>query len=521
MTTAAVPVSPGRRRGSRPLVVRDAPPCLYPTAAAVVGAISFLVVNPSVGDLWAARARQSATAHGVGLTYWFSWFAGGSTPGNYSVLSPFASALVGAALLGALATVAITPLCWRLARGSNYPLAATWVATATAGLNLWSGRIPFAVGTAISVAALIAVRDQRRVLAAAGTALTVLVSPVSGAFIALGLVGTLLCTRSHRTISAIAILTAGVSLGVIGVVFGAPGPEGFTVNQALAASLALLLFLASRPPMYLRVVIFVSLIACPLLVAIPTGMGSNFLRFVWICLPVAVVATSGRRLPTAALATALAVLSGAQGTVHDMALASSPVSSVSYYAPLAAELDQIPDLTSYRLEAVPNGAHTSAYALLDHAMLARGYLTQTDNVLNRVLMSRADLNAVTFKIWLDNNAVGYVAIGNTTLVPNTEYSLVSRGHLPYLKQVWANTNWRLYRVANPTPIVGPPARIRDPDQSNLTIDVPKAGTLLVRVRWSKYLTVDTPPNVKATVTNDGYGWTTLTAPLPGQYVLHG
>ena len=521
MTADTSPVSTVSRRSSRPLVTRHVPPFLYPTAAAILGATSFLLVHPHVGDLWAARARQSATAHGVGLTYWFSWFAGGSTPGNYSVLTPFVSAVVGAALLGALATAAITPLCWYLAQGTSYPLTATWVATATAGLSLWSGRIPFAFGTAISVAVLIAVREQRRVLAALGTTLTVLVSPVCGAFIALCLVGTVLCTRSHRTISAITILTAGLALGVVDVVFGAPGPEGFTVDQALAATLALLLFLTSRPPMHLRVLIFVSLTACPLLLAIPTGMGSNFLRFVWIWLPVAVVATAGRRLPVAAFAAALAVLSGALGTAHDMAIASSPVSSESYYVPLAAELDQIPALTNYRLEAVPNGTHTSAYALLDHAMLARGYLTQTDNALNRVLMSRADLNAVTYKIWLDNNAVGYVAIGTTTLGPNAEYSLISGGHLPYLRQIWANTNWRLYRVANATPIVGPPARIRDPDQSNLTIDVPTAGTLPVRVRWSKYLTADAPPNVKATITNDGFGWTTLTAPTPGRYVLHG
>ena len=316
MTAAAASVAAGQRRGSHSRLARGAPSHLYPTAAAILGSILFLVAHPQVGDLWAARARESAAAHGVGLTYWFSWFAGGSTPGTYSVLVPFASALVGAALLGALATAAITPLCWRLARGSRFPLAATWVATGTAGLSLWSGRVPFAVGSAISVAVLIAVRDQRRILAVAGTVLTVLVSPVCGAFIALGLVGTLLCTRSHRTISAVTIVTAAVALGVVGVLFGAPGPESFTARQAVSAAFALLLLLISRPPKYLQTVIVVSVTVCPLLVAIPTGMGSNFLRFVWIWVPVAVIATARHRLAPAASATALAVLSGALGTVH-------------------------------------------------------------------------------------------------------------------------------------------------------------------------------------------------------------
>jgi hypothetical protein len=522
MTAVAAALDSDRRGRARALIGRGVPQYLHPTVAAVIAAIAFLVVHPQVGDLWAARARQSAAANGVGLTYWFSWFAGGSTPGNYSVLAPYLSALLGAALLGALATVAITPLCWRLVQGTSYPVAATWVATVTAGLSLWSGRIPFAVGTATSIAALIAVRGQRRVLAALWTVLTVLVSPVSGAFIALGLVGAVLYTRSHRTTSATTVVTACVALGVVGSVFGIPGPEGFSAKQALAAALALLLFLTSRPPKHLHVVILLSLAACPVLVAIPNGMGSNFLRFIWICLPVAVVATAGRRLSLAAFASAFAVFAGAQGTAHDVAVARSPLSSVSYYAPLAAELDRVPALTSYRLEAVPDGTHTAAYALLNHAMLARGYLTQADNALNAVLWSKADLTALTYKIWLDNNAVGYVAIDKTALDPNPEYSLVTTGTLPYLTPIWSNTNWTLYRVQSPTPIVAPPARIVDADQSNMTIDVAKAGTLPVRVRWSKFLAADAPGHASgAIVTDDGYGWTILTAPVTGQYVLHG
>jgi hypothetical protein len=224
----------------------------------------------------------------------------------------------------------------------------------------------------------------------------------------------------------------------------------------------------------------------------------------------------------AAAATSLAVVAGAVGTAHDVAVSTAPMSSVSYYAPLTAELDRTPALTSYRLEVVPDGTHTAAYALLNHAMLARGYLTQTDNALNAVLMSRVELNPLTYRLWLDNNAVGYVAIGKSTLNHDPEYKLVSAGTLSYLSQVWANSNWTLYRVEKPTPIVAPPARVRAVDQSTMTIDVTEAGTLPIRVRWSKFLAVDAPGHAAgATVTDDGYGWTRLTAPVPGQYVLHG
>jgi hypothetical protein len=255
---------------------------------------------------------------------------------------------------------------------------------------------------------------------------------------------------------------------------------------------------------------------------VPNGMGSNFQRFVWICLPVAVVATSGVRLLVALVAGGLAVISGVAGTVDDLRVARSPLSSTAYYAPLAQELDSIPEMTNYRLEAVPDGAHTASYALLGHAMLARGYETQADNAFNAVLKSTTDLNAVTFKIWLDNNAVGYVAIGKTAILPSPEFTLVSKGNLNYLKSVWSDADWTLYRVDNPTSIVGAPATIVDAEQSRLEVSIPSPGEVPIRVRWSRFLAVTPPKGVlRATLAKDGAGWTILTAPAPGNYVLHG
>ncbi|MDP9093414.1 MAG: hypothetical protein M3N95_10885 [Actinomycetota bacterium] len=497
-------------------------PAYYPAAVGLAMAIAFVVVRPQVGDLWAARARQSAASHGVGLTYWFSWFAGGSTPGGYSVLTPLISVLLGSVMLGAIATASIAPLCWWLARGSGHPLAATWIATITAGASLWSGRIPFAVGTAVSILALIAVREDRRWLAALLTALTVLLSPVSGAFIAIGLTGVAVYSRPHRTISLTTIAAAVASLVVVAVVFGAPGPEGFTASNAALTAGALVLLLAARPPKYLASVIVLSILACPLIVAVPNGMGSNFQRFVWICLPVAVVATARVRLLAALVAGGLAVISGVTGTVDDLRVARSPLSSPAYYAPLARELDSIPAMTNYRLEAVPDGAHTASYALLGHAMLARGYETQADNAFNAVLMSNADLNAVTFKIWLDNNAVGYVAIGKTAIHPSPEFNLVSKGNLGYLSSVWSDADWTLYRVENPTSIVAAPATIIDAEQSRLEVSVPDPGPIPIRIRWSHFLAVTPPKGVLgATLAKDSAGWTILTVPTAGTYILHG
>jgi hypothetical protein len=74
------------------------------------------------------------------------------------VVVPFLSALVGAAVLGAIATVAITVLCPVAVRGTAHPVAATWVATVAAGFDLWSGRIAFAFSSACALVVFVAIR---------------------------------------------------------------------------------------------------------------------------------------------------------------------------------------------------------------------------------------------------------------------------------------------------------------------------------------------------------------------------
>src|SRR3954451_1912566 len=169
---------------------------LLPFLFAAANGLAFYLVRPDVNDLWAARARASAAAHGVGLTYWFSWFGGGTTPGNYSVLTPYASALIGTELVGALSALVTVGLVAVAVRGTRFPAAATWVAAVGAALNTWSGRVPFLFGMAFAVGAIIAVRAQRRVPAILLTLVGILASPVAGAFMCLGLSGTFLTTRT-------------------------------------------------------------------------------------------------------------------------------------------------------------------------------------------------------------------------------------------------------------------------------------------------------------------------------------
>jgi hypothetical protein len=87
---------------------------------------------------------------------------------------------------------------------------------------------------------------------------------------------------------------------------------------------------------------------------------------------------------------------------------------------------------------------------------------------------------------------------------------------------WTGENWVLYRVANPNPIVAPPQRVLEYSQSHLTIRVPCACTFDVRVRWSKFLRANAVAgSASAKVVDDGYGYTSVTTLVAGDYSLHG
>lgn len=502
---------------------------LLPTAVGALNAVVFAIVAPNVNDIFAATARASAVLHGVGLDYWFGWFGGGSTPGNYSVLTPYLSALLTAIGVAALATAATTPVAWLALRGTRHAVAGLWIVVLTAGLNMWSGRVPFALGCLMAVAGAVAITRRRVWLAALFGLLTVASSPVSGAFLALLLAALFLTRPEWRRTCVLAILPIGVSLIGVAVLFGQPGPESFTVlqlAQLLAAALAML-FVAT--PDWVRTALWLTVLGTPIVFFVPNGLGDNLLRLVTYCLPPLVVATCARRLRTALLGVVVALALSGKQSVGDVFNSAEPTASPRYYHGLAAHLDRMRSrLADCRLEVVDDGTHTAAYALLDDAMLARGYEYQEDNALNAVLTTPG-LDAVQYKVWLDNNAVCYVAIARThrgKLTP--EYRLVSSARPGYLTLAWRDASWTLYRVVHPTAIVAPPVRVVRFSQSKLVLRVPCACSFGVRIRNPQHLTaVTTPPagspapRLNARLEPDGFGWTTMTTTAPGIYTLTG
>ncbi|QDY09918.1 hypothetical protein FJK98_24475 [Micromonospora sp. HM134] len=389
-------------------------------------------------------------------------------------------------------------------------------------------------------------------LAVAGAVLASASSPVAGLFV--GLVGVALLVTRRWADGLLLGVAAAVPLAVTGLLFGEGGwmnISGSDTLRSVTVSLLVAAVVAYRP---VRVGALLSAGGVLAAALVHTPVGLNATRLVTMfALPVLAAAARPpawltarlprrRAAPRSGGATRpvpLASLSDGTGAVvlavllavvcwwlppvvaADVRSADDPTADRSYFAPLAAELGRR-GLTG-RVEVPPTRNYWEA-AQLGEVPLARGWLRQVDIGRNPLFFTTVPgaggtgvpLTADSYRAWLDEYAVQYVAVADAPLswVGRAEADLVGAG-LPYLTEVWSDRHWRLYAVTDPTPLVAAPGVLVRQDAATLTFRTTAAGQVPVRIRHSPWLTV----SPDATVTPDG-PWTLVTVPRAGTWTLH-
>ncbi len=163
------------------------PPHLIGLLTAALLAAIYLIVRPPSADLAAAAHRSSIFSTSGALLWDNSWYAGQALPA-YSLLSPELGAWIGLRPLLALSAVIASVLYGLISARLLSPGAARASTIAFAFgfcAELPSGRVPYDVGAAIGLSAVLSALEGRRSLTCALSALTSLASPVAGAFLAM------------------------------------------------------------------------------------------------------------------------------------------------------------------------------------------------------------------------------------------------------------------------------------------------------------------------------------------------
>lgn len=304
--SAVSPLDARTARRRVPRLARIAPPAWLLTAAF---GVAYVIVAPISSDLAAAGYRSELISR-AGFTLWDNgWYAGHHLLA-YSVLAPALGALIGPQPLAAAAAVLATALFGALVtehcsrRAAR--VATLWFALG-ASATLLANRIPFELGLALALAALVAARraarppaSTRRLASAArgaglarrggreprralwlGAALVLaalgaLASPLAGAFLALAALAWAVAGWAR----AVALALAAAALALVALLELA-FPEGGTqpfVASAFYPALAAVLVLAAVLPAHERVLRTGAVLYALAMVgayAIPSAVGGN------------------------------------------------------------------------------------------------------------------------------------------------------------------------------------------------------------------------------------------------------
>src|SRR5437764_1745187 len=492
------PGPPHQVAGHRRLTAPD-PRRIVPIAIAAAFGLAYVIASPASGDLAAHVFRAhlfKADPFGIWNNYWYD----GHHIVGYSLLFPAAAAVLTPQWAAAIAAVGTAALFESIARrhfGPNGWLGAAGLAAATA-TNLFTGRLAFAFGLLPAMAALLALDRDRPWTASAFSLLAALSSPVAALFVALAgaahALGTFARTRRLKpALPGTGVLVAALApVGVMAIAFPEGGSEPFAFSALWPLPLLAIgvLFAVPRRATIFRVGVALYALVTVLSYLIPTPLGSNATRLgTLLGAPVAALLLWPRNRWLLALAAVPLLYLEWQAPVRDLVIASGdPTASSGYYQPVLRFLERQSG-PPFRVEIPFTRFHWEAYAVASRFPSPRGWERQLDIKDNSTFYS-CPLNAATYEAWLHRNAVRFVAAPDAPLDYSAvkEMRLISRG-LPYLRLVERTAHWKVYEVKRATPIAQGVAAAQAIGPDWLTLEAGRAGTTLLRVRFSPYWTL--------------------------------
>jgi len=481
-----------RRRSTSDITLKR----ILPTLIAGTLATVYVIVSPPSFDLAAHLLRAKLfSAEGFGL--WNNWWYGGHHTLGYSVLFPPISALLSPQLAAAIAATATAALFEVLARehfGEDAWLGAAWFGAATA-TNLYTGRLAFAFGLLPAVGAMLALQRKRPGTAFALAIVTALASPVAALFAALGgtaaAIGSFVSARSARAAWPGLLVVVGSVAPVLALAVAFPegGSEPFTFAtlwpEVVVAAIALIALPSGEPTLRAAMVLYV--LGCIVAYEIPTPVGSNAARLgALVAGPLAAMIWWRRRDMLLLAAAAPLMYLQWQAPIRDVYITvNDPSTSAAYYQPLLSFLASRGG-PPFRVEIPFTKFHWEALDVAPRFPLARGWERQLDIKYNHLFYG-GPLTPATYRDWLHEMAVRFVAVSDARLdySAKQETALIERG-LPYLHLVLRTRHWRVFEVSHPTPIVQGPATLESLGPNSLTLAARRAGSVLLRVRFTPY-----------------------------------
>ena len=501
-------------------------PALIATGVGALLAWGFLLLPPMNSDLAAQLARADFASNYPVSIIDFRWF-GGTVEYGYTLWATALMAHLGTKVTGALAAVIGTWYTTRLLHRlrPSRPVLGGIAAAVTQVANVVEGRITFACGLTCGLIA-VTLFTTSRIPRWPAVSLAVLFSLLCGgaspvAALLLWVAGAVALLLHRPLAAAVLIIPSGIASAIISVIFGDGGHQPFTFYDCLFSFSALLIVLISTPRRCraIRLGALIGMLGVVAAFVLPTPVGSNATRLsLLFALPVVAAFIQWRnRLLTVLAVLGVGVL---QLPVAISTLASTGRASgySDYYSPVITEIRSRGPLTG-RVEVPEMAGHWDSVYLARGVPLARGWLRQTDVRLNDAVFYKRRPTPQTYRTFLLDNAVQYVAVPDAELTRygRDEWALINTG-LPYLSPIWRNAHWTVYEVRDASPLVDPPGRVISQQPDAVVLALPADQTIRVRLRWYRWLGMESQDK-QACITQDGL-YVTLHTGSGGNYTFN-
>ncbi|MFF3484031.1 MFS transporter [Streptomyces sp. NPDC002701] len=482
------------------------PAVLATALAGVLHIIWFFTFANSGGDLAAQDAWAEFVGRNPGSAYNLAWY-GGMHPVSYSVVSPYLMAVLGVRttmmIAGTLSAGLLTLVLMRSRGAVRNPVWPALAGVFALLCNAASGRVTFGLGMVFALGATAVVfcwpyrwrykRWAKALCAAPLAAIATAASPVAGLFV--GFVAVALFLQKRRPGAYALGLAPAAVVGVSAWMFPFSGTQPMLFASVLLpfAYAVIVFFLVPKEWKTVRITSAVYGLAVLLVWLINSQIGSNISRLPMLFAGVALIAALPFTVPRSrkwyAIVVAFIGMNAWIGfkAVDDVVHTTPEASWARELAPLVNQLQEA-GAEKGRVEVVPARSHREASALAPYVNLARGWNRQADMERNPLFYDDT-LNSANYHEWLQRWAVHYVVVPKGEPDGDggeRERELVQRG-MPYLKQIWGDANWQLFKVTDPTPMADPPAVVTRAEQGEVTLEVERAGRVLIRIPYSPWL----------------------------------
>ncbi|MEO3823536.1 MFS transporter [Actinomadura sp. B10D3] len=520
-STTTSPASRWKKRARHPVVAAT-------LAAGVLHLVWALFLATEGGDLAAQAAWTDFVWKHPDAAYSFAWY-GGMHPASYSVMSPHLMALFGIRTVAVVTGTVSAGLTAALLKRFRAPVAlpaSLWAAFALS-CNAASGRVTFGLGLMFALMATIVAFTPRGTpaLRAAGmvglSVLASLASPVAGLFL-LVLAAALFLTGRRRAGVCVAV---GLPLvvGTTSLLFPFSGVQPISLTAIVLPAITGVVAILTCAPKnwaFVRIGAGVYLVGILLTWLIPSPVGSNVERLSLLfggMFLLSAVARAHGRVRIAVLSLAFIVTASWQVVkpVDDLIHTEPAGAAAAHARGLVATLDGL-DADRSRIEVVPLRSHWESSGLSRHFILARGWNRQVDAERHELFYEEGALTPPSYRDWLHEWAVQYVVLPEQEVDWSAQgEAAIVEGGQPYLSEIWRDEHWRLFRVAQPTPLVDQPASVHRLNAGELVVDMRSSGSALLRISWSPWLRVT---GGDACLARAG-DFVEMTARTPGRYTI--